>query len=429
MKNRNSIVVQYIPSSQTQSYLSQGQSQCEKLYENLKHAGKRPIPDCEIGLAIIYCSTEKYCNPDIDIVAIENVNDKNVKIMNSTIIAADTLTQSEEKLMDQNPSVIPDSEYIRATKRRATVKLADTQIFQMNSTPDVPSDAVVLDPLAEAFIPDPKRQKLIDDKIQNSEDKVEALAEIGEQNTQELGLVPVEEILSRTKNAVSEMKNQNLQKARVSRVPQTIASKPSQNSRKRNVENSSDDDDELFNFKEVPKKFKGNNSSQNKPVSRFVYEKPTKVVREIRNSQFTQYKNLTQNTIPLNKEEEEVDLIDEIPRPPSPPIVERWLSRFHKLDIKEDSHIKECDETDRKPNETELWIERVKNNIEVVANLSVKKSRLVDDGTDMNRNTSSYTHHKASNANTTLKNFKCFVKRHNYKSQSRIITTKPYYEV
>uniref|UniRef100_A0A182PE38 FHA domain-containing protein n=1 Tax=Anopheles epiroticus TaxID=199890 RepID=A0A182PE38_9DIPT len=44
---------------------SQSQSQLfDKLSQYIASRGRRIIPDPEIGLAIIHCSTEKYCNPD-----------------------------------------------------------------------------------------------------------------------------------------------------------------------------------------------------------------------------------------------------------------------------------------------------------------------------------------------------------------------------
>ncbi|CAB3253464.1 unnamed protein product [Arctia plantaginis] len=58
----NIVVIQFIASAATQETAAQ-RNQINEIVIQLKNRGKRVIADAEIGLAILYCSTEKYCNP------------------------------------------------------------------------------------------------------------------------------------------------------------------------------------------------------------------------------------------------------------------------------------------------------------------------------------------------------------------------------
>lgn len=58
----NIVVIQFTANSATQETVAQ-RNQINDIVTHLKNRGKRVIADAEIGLAILYCSTEKYCNP------------------------------------------------------------------------------------------------------------------------------------------------------------------------------------------------------------------------------------------------------------------------------------------------------------------------------------------------------------------------------
>ncbi|XP_076322299.1 nibrin isoform X2 [Tachypleus tridentatus] len=46
--------------------LSQSSDYVHTIFSTIKQKNQRPIPESDIGLAVVYCSTEKFCNPDFD---------------------------------------------------------------------------------------------------------------------------------------------------------------------------------------------------------------------------------------------------------------------------------------------------------------------------------------------------------------------------
>lgn len=100
----NIIVVKYIPSAQSQSHNS-----ITNLNEYLRKKNFRVIPDCEIGLAILYCSIQKFCNPEHKL--IENI-DKNIcQIDTPTILADDTplLINNGSNNINNTSMVVPET--------------------------------------------------------------------------------------------------------------------------------------------------------------------------------------------------------------------------------------------------------------------------------------------------------------------------------
>ncbi|KAH8408380.1 hypothetical protein KR215_004656 [Drosophila sulfurigaster] len=97
------IVIQYIPSTQ-----SQATETIHSVQEILNQAGRRLIPDYEIGLAILHCSTHKFCNPAHTIM--ENTL-ATTESMDSSILVLNTgRTETQGNANKQTDFVVAESE-------------------------------------------------------------------------------------------------------------------------------------------------------------------------------------------------------------------------------------------------------------------------------------------------------------------------------
>ncbi|CAF4834084.1 unnamed protein product [Pieris macdunnoughi] len=97
----NVIVIQYNITSTSQESQAQ-KEQINNIVGFLKSKGKRLIPDPEIGLAILYCSTNKYCNPDFNFTSevIKQVTGAAVK--SNKILAPETQESSQDSHKKEN---------------------------------------------------------------------------------------------------------------------------------------------------------------------------------------------------------------------------------------------------------------------------------------------------------------------------------------
>ncbi|KAH9633424.1 hypothetical protein HF086_004138 [Spodoptera exigua] len=91
----NMIVIQYIASGASQETQSQKKT-INDIVAQLKNKGKRVVADAEIGLAILYCSLDKYCNPNFSFTS-EVVKQTQAPVKQSKVLAPESQDPDSEQ--------------------------------------------------------------------------------------------------------------------------------------------------------------------------------------------------------------------------------------------------------------------------------------------------------------------------------------------
>lgn len=105
--NPNVVVIQYIIGNTSQESQSQ-KNQINDIVNYLKSKGRRAVADAEIGLAILYCSTDKYCNPDFNFTS-EVFRQSQPTTTNVKILAPETQEPTQTMQCKKETIVINES--------------------------------------------------------------------------------------------------------------------------------------------------------------------------------------------------------------------------------------------------------------------------------------------------------------------------------
>ncbi|CAG9584347.1 unnamed protein product [Danaus chrysippus] len=99
----NVIVIQYNLSNISQETQSQ-RDQIREIIDFLKSKGKRVVADAEIGLAVLYCSINKYCNPDFNF-SLEVMKQAPIQNKTNNILAVESQETSQDVCKRENISI------------------------------------------------------------------------------------------------------------------------------------------------------------------------------------------------------------------------------------------------------------------------------------------------------------------------------------
>ncbi|XP_023169913.2 nibrin [Drosophila hydei] len=177
----NVVVIQYVTSTQSQATETIFSVQCI-----LEQAGLRPVPDYEIGLAILHCSLEKFCNPSYRIT--EN-SLATTESMDSSILVPNTersqtqrdadkasefvVTESQKSeiyapsIGSENQSSEPKPEPIQKSNRMLSKKQNNAIYLDSSSEEDIQIEAPIKK--AKAFVENKSKRK-IERILDSSED-------------------------------------------------------------------------------------------------------------------------------------------------------------------------------------------------------------------------------------------------------------------
>ncbi|CAH0701246.1 unnamed protein product [Spodoptera exigua] len=231
----NMIVIQYIASGASQETQSQKKT-INDIVAQLKNKGKRVVADAEIGLAILYCSLDKYCNPNFSFTS-EVVKQTQAPVKQSKVLAPESQDPDSEQKKENiviDESLMSEEQANNHSNKRKFSEV--TTEGQVNANKKLATSCLVANVKTESV----KRRLSDDDKSLNPTKKV---AMDKENNSETLQNNPPETADNDSNYVFNFVKTGSTNNTIGNKVKKLNLARP----QKRKI-NDNNADDNLFNF-------------------------------------------------------------------------------------------------------------------------------------------------------------------------------------
>ncbi|KAF9424024.1 hypothetical protein HW555_000733 [Spodoptera exigua] len=231
----NMIVIQYIASGASQETQSQKKT-INDIVAQLKNKGKRVVADAEIGLAILYCSLDKYCNPNFSFTS-EVVKQTQAPVKQSKVLAPESQDPDSEQKKENiviDESLMSEEQANNHSNKRKFSEV--TTEGQVNANKKLATSCLVANVKTESV----KRRLSDDDKSLNPTKKV---AMDKENNSETLQNNPPETADNDSNDVFNFVKTGSTNNTMGNKVKKLNLARP----QKRKI-NDNNADENLFNF-------------------------------------------------------------------------------------------------------------------------------------------------------------------------------------
>ena len=231
------VVIQYIVTGVTQETQTQKKT-INEIVNQLKSKGKRVVADPEIGLAILYCSMEKYCNPNFSFTS-EVVKQASAPVKTSSKVLAlesqDPVPQQKRENVNINESVTSQENYDKHSNKRKLSELTSEAQVSLNKKIATTGFAV--------NVKNESAKRRISGNDDNSMNPAKKVA-LDKENSSDVHSNPSEQVDNDNSNDMFNfVKTAPTNSGVVSKAKKLNLSRP----QKRKL-NETNDDEDLFNF-------------------------------------------------------------------------------------------------------------------------------------------------------------------------------------